>query len=110
MNWNFKFKYFQAGNIGVNVPIPVPLPMMSFTGGKASFLGDAHFYGKQVRCSNSNFRIKFWEINEFRSRATVFIFSFQGINFFTETKTVTSLWREDDATDGQISTAMPVPK
>ncbi len=38
----------EAGNIGVNVPIPVPLPMMSFTGGKASFLGDAHFYGKQV--------------------------------------------------------------
>ena len=34
--------------IGVNVPIPVPLPMMSFTGSRGSFLGDAHFYGKQV--------------------------------------------------------------
>ena len=39
----------EAGQIGVNVPIPVPLPMMSFTGSKASFLGDSHFYGKQVR-------------------------------------------------------------
>ena len=39
----------EAGQVGVNVPIPVPLPMMSFTGSKASFLGDSHFYGKQVR-------------------------------------------------------------
>ena len=29
------------------MPIPVPLPMMSFTGSRGSFLGDAHFYGKQ---------------------------------------------------------------
>lgn len=34
--------------VGVNVPIPVPLPMFSFTGTRGSFLGDAHFYGKQV--------------------------------------------------------------
>ena len=34
--------------IGVNVPIPVPLPMFSFTGSRGSFLGDSHFYGKQV--------------------------------------------------------------
>merc|ERR1739838_376144 len=71
----------EAGQIGVNVPIPVPLPMMSFTGSKASFLGDSHFYGKQ------------------------------GINFYTETKTVTSLWRSDDATSGgKADVAMPVPK
>ena len=38
-----------VGQIGVNVPIPVPLPMMSFTGSRGSFLGDSHFYGKQVR-------------------------------------------------------------
>ena len=37
-----------VGQVGVNVPIPVPLPMMSFTGSRGSFLGDAHFYGKQV--------------------------------------------------------------
>jgi hypothetical protein len=30
------------------VPIPVPLPMFSFTGTRGSFMGDAHFYGKQV--------------------------------------------------------------
>jgi len=69
-----------VGQVGVNVPIPVPLPMMSFTGSRGSFLGDAHFYGKQ------------------------------GISFYTETKTVTSLWRTDDASDGAISTAMPVVK
>jgi len=68
-----------VGQVGVNVPIPVPLPMMSFTGSRGSFLGDSHFYGKQ------------------------------GINFYTETKTVTSLWRSDDATS-EVSTAMPVPK
>ena len=38
-----------VGQVGVNVPIPVPLPMMSFTGSRGSFLGDAHFYGKQVK-------------------------------------------------------------
>lgn len=37
-----------VGQVGVNVPIPVPLPMMSFTGSRGSFLGDSHFYGKQV--------------------------------------------------------------
>jgi len=67
-----------VGQIGVNVPIPVPLPMMSFTGSRGSFLGDSHFYGKQ------------------------------GINFYTETKTVTSLWRSDDSDVGKVTTAMPV--
>lgn len=69
-----------VGQVGVNVPIPVPLPMMSFTGSRASFLGDSHFYGKQ------------------------------GISFFTETKTVTSLWRSDDTEAGSVATAMPVQK
>jgi len=56
-----------VGQIGVNVPIPVPLPMFSFTGSRGSFLGDLNFYGKA------------------------------GVNFFTQLKTVTQLWREDDA-------------
>jgi malonate-semialdehyde dehydrogenase (acetylating)/methylmalonate-semialdehyde dehydrogenase len=43
----------EAGQVGVNVPIPVPLPMMSFTGSKGSFLGDSHFYGKQVIATSS---------------------------------------------------------
>ena len=66
--------------VQVNVPIPVPLPMMSFSGSRGSFLGDSHFYGKQ------------------------------GVHFFTQTKTVTSLWRAADATDTQAATAMPVQR
>jgi len=67
-----------VGQVGVNVPIPVPLPVMSFTGSRGSFLGDSHFYGKQ------------------------------GMHFYTQTKTVTSLWREADSTDTASATAMPV--
>jgi malonate-semialdehyde dehydrogenase (acetylating) / methylmalonate-semialdehyde dehydrogenase len=69
----------EAGQVGVNVPIPVPLPMFSFTGSKASFMGDSNFYGKQ------------------------------GVNFYTQVKTVTQLWREDEAgvTLGS-QTTMPV--
>merc|ERR1712096_283562 len=68
-----------VGQIGVNVSIPVPLPMMSFSGSRGSFLGDSHFYGKQ------------------------------GVHFFTQTKTVTSLWKAEDApSDSKSATAMPV--
>ncbi|KAI1702142.1 aldehyde dehydrogenase family domain-containing protein [Ditylenchus destructor] len=56
-----------VGQIGVNVPIPVPLPMFSFTGSRGSFRGDANFYGKA------------------------------GLNFYTQIKTVTQLWRAEDA-------------
>ena len=52
----------EAGQVGVNVPIPVPLPMMSFTGSKDSFLGDSHFYGKQV-CTAFYLR-KFCKLND----------------------------------------------
>jgi malonate-semialdehyde dehydrogenase (acetylating)/methylmalonate-semialdehyde dehydrogenase len=69
-----------VGQVGVNVPIPVPLPVMSFTGSRGSFLGDSHFYGKQ------------------------------GLHFYTQTKTVTSLWREADSTDTASATAMPVQR
>lgn len=69
-----------VGQVGVNVPIPVPLPMFSFTGSRGSFLGDNHFYGKQ------------------------------GIKFYTQTKTVTQLWRESDATHSNAAVAMPTMK
>lgn len=69
-----------VGQVGVNVPIPVPLPMFSFTGTRGSFRGDHHFYGKQ------------------------------GIKFFTQTKTVTQLWRESDVTHAQAAVAMPTMK
>ena len=55
----------EAGQIGVNVPIPVPLPMMSFTGSKASFLGDSHFYGKQVRLILKSYFDRFYFMFEF---------------------------------------------
>merc|ERR1712079_643409 len=58
----------EAGQIGINVPIPVPLPMFSFTGNKASMWGSRHFYGRQ------------------------------GLDFYTQTKTVTSLWKTEDVT------------
>jgi malonate-semialdehyde dehydrogenase (acetylating)/methylmalonate-semialdehyde dehydrogenase len=66
-----------VGQVGVNVPIPVPLPMFSFTGSRGSFHGDLHFYGKQ------------------------------GLNFYTETKTITSLWRKGAAVSKK-SVSMPV--
>ncbi|KFM56888.1 Methylmalonate-semialdehyde dehydrogenase [acylating], mitochondrial, partial [Stegodyphus mimosarum] len=69
-----------VGQVGVNVPIPVPLPMFSFTGSRGSFLGDANFYGKA------------------------------GINFYTQLKTVTQLWREQDSSHSRAATSMPVMK
>jgi len=67
----------QCGQIGINVPIPVPLPMFSFTGSRKSFAGDMNFYGKA------------------------------GVHFYTQWKTVTSLWREEDATDQKAQVAFP---
>merc|ERR1719354_1294226 len=69
-----------VGQVGVNVPIPVPLPMFSFTGSRGSFRGDSHFYGKE------------------------------GINFYTQTKTVTSLWKQEDVTHSRAAVTMPTMK
>ncbi|CAH1790819.1 unnamed protein product [Owenia fusiformis] len=66
-----------VGQIGVNVPIPVPLPMFSFTGSRGSFRGDTNFYGKQ------------------------------GINFYTQVKTVTQMWSQQDAGVSKPTTAFP---
>jgi len=66
-----------VGQVGVNVPIPVPLPMFSFTGSRGSFRGDTNFYGKA------------------------------GINFYTQLKTVTQMWREQDVTHTKAQVAMP---
>jgi len=64
----------QVGNVGINVPVPVPLPMFSFTGWKKSFFGDQHAYGKQ------------------------------GVKFYTETKTVTARWFDEDIDTGVNTT------
>ncbi|KAI5643236.1 aldehyde dehydrogenase family domain-containing protein [Phthorimaea operculella] len=66
-----------VGQVGVNVPIPVPLSMFSFTGTRGSFLGTNHFCGKQ------------------------------GVDFYTELKTVVSLWREGDVSHTQAAVSMP---
>lgn len=69
----------QAGQVGINVPIPVPLPMFSFTGNKRSVAGGgaSTFYGRP------------------------------GVNFYTQTKTVTSLWVGEDAVGKKADVAMP---
>lgn len=60
-----------VGQIGINVPIPVPVPLFSFTGSRASKLGDLGPYGKQV------------------------------VMFYTQTKTITERWFDDSTTTGQ---------
>ena len=62
-----KFRHeIEVGQVGINVPIPVPLPFFSFTGWKQSFYGDLHAYGKQA------------------------------VKFYSETKTVTERWFDED--------------
>ena len=58
------------GQVGVNVPIPVPVPLFSFSGSRGSKLGDLGPYGRQV------------------------------ITFYTQTKTITQRWFEDEASSG----------
>ncbi|MDO6641519.1 CoA-acylating methylmalonate-semialdehyde dehydrogenase [Shewanella sp. 10N.286.51.B2] len=62
--------HIEVGQVGINVPIPVPLPFFSFTGWKGSFYGDQHAYGKQA------------------------------VRFYTETKTITSRWFDDEVVSG----------
>jgi malonate-semialdehyde dehydrogenase (acetylating)/methylmalonate-semialdehyde dehydrogenase len=62
-----KFQHeVNVGQVGINIPIPVPLPFFSFTGWNGSFRGDLHAYGKQ------------------------------GVQFYTETKTVTARWTHSE--------------
>ncbi|KAH8427958.1 CoA-acylating methylmalonate-semialdehyde dehydrogenase [Aspergillus melleus] len=72
-------KDIEAGQVGINVPIPVPLPMFSFTGNKKSIAGGGAntFYGKP------------------------------GLQFYTQQKTVTSLWRGEDAISTKANVVMP---
>ncbi|KAL1883829.1 hypothetical protein VTK73DRAFT_7617 [Phialemonium thermophilum] len=69
----------EAGQVGINVPIPVPLPMFSFTGNKRSVAGGGAntFYGRP------------------------------GVNFYTQLKTVTTLWSAADAISRKADVAMP---
>ncbi len=65
-----------VGQVGINVPIPVPVPFFSFTGSRGSKLGDLGPYGKEV------------------------------IRFYTQTKTVTARWFDDEATAGPVNTTI----
>nr|AEO27402.1 methylmalonate semialdehyde dehydrogenase [Pseudomonas sp. 19-rlim] len=65
-----------VGQVGINVPIPVPVPLFSFSGSRASKLGDLGPYGKQV------------------------------ILFYTQTKTVTQRWFDEDEVGGPVNTTI----
>jgi malonate-semialdehyde dehydrogenase (acetylating)/methylmalonate-semialdehyde dehydrogenase len=65
-----------VGQVGINVPIPVPVPFFSFTGSRGSKLGDLGPYGKQV------------------------------VQFYTQTKTVTSRWFDDSTVSGGVNTTI----
>lgn len=65
-----------VGQVGINVPIPVPVPLFSFTGSRASKLGDLGPYGKQA------------------------------IAFYTQTKTVTTRWFDDDQHASGVNTTI----
>ena len=65
-----------VGQVGINVPIPVPVPFFSFTGSRGSKLGDLGPYGKQV------------------------------VQFYTQTKTITSRWFDDSSVSAGVNTTI----
>jgi malonate-semialdehyde dehydrogenase (acetylating)/methylmalonate-semialdehyde dehydrogenase len=65
-----------VGQVGINVPIPVPAPMFSFSGSRASKLGDLGPYGKQA------------------------------VQFYTQTKTVTQRWFDENEAGGAVNTTI----
>ncbi|EGH71524.1 CoA-acylating methylmalonate-semialdehyde dehydrogenase [Pseudomonas syringae] len=64
------------GQVGINIPIPVPVPYFSFTGSRGSKLGDLGPYGKQV------------------------------VQFYTQTKTITSRWFDDQSVNEGVNTTI----
>jgi malonate-semialdehyde dehydrogenase (acetylating)/methylmalonate-semialdehyde dehydrogenase len=65
-----------VGQVGINVPIPVPVPVFSFTGSRGSKLGDLGPYGKQA------------------------------LQFYTQTKTVTTRWFDDTSAASAVNTTI----
>ncbi|MDY7579509.1 CoA-acylating methylmalonate-semialdehyde dehydrogenase [Herbaspirillum sp. RTI4] len=65
-----------VGQVGINVPLPVPVAYFSFTGSRASKLGDLGPNGKQA------------------------------LQFWTQTKTVTARWFAPDADGGKVNTTI----
>ncbi len=65
-----------VGQVGINIPIPVPVAYFSFTGSRASKLGDLGPNGKQA------------------------------IQFWTQTKTVSARWFEPGTGSDQVNTTI----
>ena len=65
-----------VGQVGINVPIPVPVAYFSFTGSRASKMGDLGPNGKQA------------------------------VQFWTQTKTVTARWFEDGSASEGLNTTI----
>ena len=63
-----------GGMVGINVGIPVPFSIFPFSGHKRSFFGDLHAMGKD------------------------------GVAFYTETKSVTSVWFSEEDAKKSVST------
>lgn len=72
-----KFQHdINVGQVGINVPIPVPVAYFSFTGSRASKLGDLGPNGKQA------------------------------VQFWTQTKTVTARWYEEGSKAEGVNTTI----
>jgi len=68
-------RHTHGGMVGINVGIPVPIGIFPFSGHKKSFFGDLHCHGKDA------------------------------VRFYTESKTVTSRWfNEDEMKKEKVST------
>jgi malonate-semialdehyde dehydrogenase (acetylating)/methylmalonate-semialdehyde dehydrogenase len=67
-------KRTHGGMVGINVGIPVPVGIFGFTGHKNSFFGDLHIMGMD------------------------------GIRFFTEQKSVTAHWFDEEAEECKVDT------
>ncbi len=67
-------KRSDGGMVGINVGIPVPFSIFPFSGHKQSFFGDLHAMGKD------------------------------GVAFYTETKSVTSVWFTEEDSKKAVST------
>ncbi|WP_145012698.1 CoA-acylating methylmalonate-semialdehyde dehydrogenase [Pseudomonas oryzihabitans] len=65
-----------VGQVGINVPIPVPVPLFSFSGSRASKLGDLGPYGKQA------------------------------VLFYTQTKTITTRWPDEQDVGAAVNTTI----
>ena len=101
----------EAGQVGVNVPIPVPLPMFSFTGNKRSVAGGGGltFYGMCMVWSGLARSVLVWSdlvspVFPTCKRKVQTLTPHDkprpgkpALYFYTQTKTVTSLWRSEDA-------------